>query len=283
MERRIRTKPASRFLHMARKQAAALLGTQIERGRQLRQLRISSRSQLRCAQTQITQWRAYTKELIDKMLGDSAEAEEITGCPEIGRSHHTALEILADDLYHAVDHTLGQLESLLSRLELIPEAPMRHSVVPKRANVRKVFLVHGRDEGAKQAVARYLERLGLDAVILSERPSNGSKTIIEKFEKHSAVGFAVVLLTPDDVGALASDRDTLSPRARQNVVFELGYFVGKLGRQRVCALYSGRLELPTDIAGVIYIPMEDGSEDWKLRLFKELQSARMRVKLDKAM
>ena len=99
-------------------------------------------------------------------------------------------------------------------------------------NTDKVFVVHGRDDGTKQTIARFLETLGLKPVVLHEQANIG-RTIIEKFEEHAQVGFAVVLLTPDDVGAFRDDKNKQKPRARQNVIFEFGYFIGKLGRKRV--------------------------------------------------
>jgi predicted nucleotide-binding protein len=101
---------------------------------------------------------------------------------------------------------------------------------------------------ARQSVARFVERIGFDAIILSEQANQG-RTIIEKIEAHGDVGFAVVLLTPDDVGGKAAD--SLRPRARQSVLLELGYFIVKLGRERVCTLAKGNLEIPTDFAGVV--------------------------------
>ena len=130
----------------------------------------------------------------------------------------------------------------------------------------------------KQTVARFLEKLGLDVVILHEQPNEG-KTIIEKLETHSsdvAIGYAVVLLTPDDVGKLASDEGVTSPRARQNVILELGYFIGKLGRARVCALHSGGVETPSDYHGVIYIPLDEAG-GWKLKLATELEAADFKI------
>lgn len=135
----------------------------------------------------------------------------------------------------------------------------------------EIFIVHGRDEEAAQAVARFLDKLGLNPVILHEKPSQG-RTIIEKFEHHAKVGFAVVLLTPDDVGAFQGNETNLKPRARQNVVLELGYFLGRLGRNRVCALKKGDVEIPSDYAGVMYIPL-DNPGGWKIELVKELKSA----------
>ena len=138
-----------------------------------------------------------------------------------------------------------------------------------KTNNGRIFLMHGHDEAAQATVARFLEQLGLDPVILAERPSGG-QTIIEKVEAHADVGYAVALLTADDVGSRLGD-DAVQPRARQNVIFELGYFIGRLGRERVCALTKGQPEIPSDYAGVVYIPME--SDAWKMGLFKELKAA----------
>jgi predicted nucleotide-binding protein len=151
--------------------------------------------------------------------------------------------------------------------------------MPIELNSRKVFLVHGHDEAVKLAVARFLEKLGLEPVILHEQPNKG-QTVIEKFEANSDVGFAVVLLTPDDEGRAATGKD-LRPRARQNVILELGYFIGKLCRPRVCALYKEGVELPSDIHGVIYVPY-DGAGGWRLELARELKAAGIDVDLNRA-
>lgn len=143
---------------------------------------------------------------------------------------------------------------------------------------RKVFVVHGHDDGVKQSVARLLERLDLEPVILHERPNKG-RTVIEKFEAHADVSFAVVLLTPDDVGGLSATGE-LRPRARQNVILELGYFIGKLGRARVCAIYAEGVEIPSDIHGVLYIPL-DASDGWRLKLASEIRAAGITVDLNR--
>jgi predicted nucleotide-binding protein len=143
----------------------------------------------------------------------------------------------------------------------------------KVSHGRKVFLVHGHDESALQTVARFLEKIGLEAIILREQPDAG-RTIIEKFEGcASEVGFAVVLLTPDDLGGVDMEPATIF-RARQNVIFELGYFAGKLGRGRVCLMRAGPIEIPSDLHGVIYTEL-DAAEGWKLKLIKELKAANL--------
>ena len=138
---------------------------------------------------------------------------------------------------------------------------------------RKVFVVHGHDEATLQAVARFLEKLKLEAIVLREQPDQG-RMIIEKFEDYaSEVGFAVVLLTPDDLAGAAATPSQTS-RARQNVIFELGYFVGKLGRGRACLLRKGEVEIPSDLYGVIYSEMDAG-EGWKLKLAREFAAAKL--------
>jgi predicted nucleotide-binding protein len=129
-----------------------------------------------------------------------------------------------------------------------------------------VFIVHGHDGELKQSVARIIEKQGLNAVILSEQANQG-RTIIEKFENNSNVGGAICLFTADDVGN--SKKDT-SPkdRARQNVVFEAGYFIGKLGRDHVVILADSGLEMPSDLSGIVYTE----TSDWRVELLKELKA-----------
>ena len=164
-----------------------------------------------------------------------------------------------------------ELETPLARLS--PDASAR----PKLS--RKVFVVHGHDVAAREAMARFLEKIELEAIILHEQPDQGL-TIIEKFESYAnQVAFAVVLLTPDDLSG-ASSALAQTTRARQNVIFELGYFVGKLGRGRACLLRKGEVEIPSDLYGVIYTDM-DASDGWKLKLVKELKAAELNFDANK--
>lgn len=135
----------------------------------------------------------------------------------------------------------------------------------------EIFIVHGHDEALKIEVARTIERAGLDVTILHEKPNEGL-TIIQKLEKYAATaGYAVILMTPDDKGK--SKKETkYKDRARQNVVLEWGYFVGKLGADRVCAIHTENIELPSDISGILYITY-DNNGGWKIQLMKELEKA----------
>ncbi|TFZ45586.1 hypothetical protein E5C33_08890 [Stenotrophomonas maltophilia] len=149
-----------------------------------------------------------------------------------------------------------------------------------RESTRRVFVVHGHDDGLKETVARYLSRLEMTPVVLHEEPNQG-RTIIEKFEQNTSVDFAVVLFTPDDVGYPANSVEQSRPRARQNVVLELGFFMGALGRHRVCVLYSGEIELPSDYGGVLYIPLDRGGA-WRFLLAKEMKAAGINIDLNLA-
>lgn len=142
----------------------------------------------------------------------------------------------------------------------------------------KVFIVHGHDDSAKQAVARFLEKMEFEAIILHEQ-ADGGRTIIEKIEAYTDVIFAIVLYTPCDEGRVRTGGE-LKARVRQNVVFEHGYLIGKLGRNRVCALVKENIETLGDISGVIYKPM-DAAGAWKTEILKEMQSAGIKVDAQK--
>ena len=136
----------------------------------------------------------------------------------------------------------------------------------------KIFVVHGHDEEMEQKVARALEKLGLEPVILHEKPNQG-KTLIKKLEDISEdISFAIVLFSPDDKGCEANNfPKSANLRARQNVIFELGYFIGKFGRNKVLVLFKEEInfESPSDFVGVLYTSFKDG---WELEMVRELRS-----------
>lgn len=168
------------------------------------------------------------------------------------------------------------IDTMIEDLQLDVPKPLVQTINQNKS--AKVFVVHGRDDLAKIEVARFLEKLGIEAIILHEQV-NGGATIIEKFEQYSDVGFAVILYTPCDTGKYKDDKKA-NFRARQNVVFEHGYFIGKIGRKNVLALVKDNVEKPSDIDGVVYQPM-DNSGAWKFKLAKELQNCNFDIDMNK--
>ena len=183
-----------------------------------------------------------------------------------------------------IPRTVTMLESLIKtvRERTDPARPASATGESGPGASDRVFVVHGRQEAPRETVARFVERLGLKAIILHEQASE-SRTIIEKFERHADVGYAVVLLTADDQGGLiGDDASNNKHRARQNVILELGYFVGKLGRGRVCVLYEQDVEIPSDFHGVGYVRLDaDGA--WRLSLAREMKVAGLDVDLNRAL
>lgn len=162
---------------------------------------------------------------------------------------------------------------LLHQDEFTPKSTEKKSNIQSQKmkyEKNKVFIVHGHDNETKQEVARFIESIGLEVIILHEKASR-SMTIIEKIEYYSnEANFAIVLYTPCDKGRGAKETKTPArDRARQNVVFEHGYLMAKIGRENVCALVKGEIETPSDISGVVYTPL-DLSGGWKIELRKEL-------------
>ena len=156
-------------------------------------------------------------------------------------------------------------------LELFDGVPARQQDQPgSGAAGSSVFVVHGHDDGAREGVARFLEKAGLKAVILHEKPNSGA-TIIEKLERYSDVAFAIILLTGDDACEGVGEGE-MQRRARQNVIFEAGLFVGRLGRDRVALLYEPGVEIPSDLHGLLYTEL-DAKDAWKIDLLKELIDA----------
>lgn len=164
-----------------------------------------------------------------------------------------------------LDVESGEYEEVVAK----PKARVSNT---KEAGVKskRVFVVHGHDELLKTKTARFIEKLGFEAVILHEQANRGM-TIIEKIEAHTDVGFAIVLYTPDDRGNTAAGAagGDLLLRARQNVVFEHGYLMAKLSREQVVPLVSGKLDLPSDISGVVYVD----DKNWELDIAKEMKAA----------
>lgn len=169
---------------------------------------------------------------------------------------------------------VSMLRAAIKEIELTSPSPR---IAPGAATTGStIFVVHGRDEARKEGVARFLGKLtSKEPVILHEQASAGD-TIIEKLEKYAATaGYAVVIATGDDRGCLAGE-DEYRPRARQNVIFELGYFFGLLGRKRVALLYDTTVERPSDTDGIVHIPFDDAN-GWRSTLAREIEDAGLEI------
>ena len=277
--------PKRAILQMSRAEAEDRIRAQIEKGRQLLTRMIRNEAELKDARQEMYTWSDYNRDLLKRVVDTDELAEGYGRGVLFGTLGPTPFPAQVKKFYSDVEYYINRLESILRRLELIPESPTlaqptQEQPISGRAETgRRVFVVHGHDEEAKQSVARCLEKLDLEAVILHEQPNQG-RTIIEKFEDYADVSFTVVLLTPDDIGAARDDINNLRPRARQNVVFELGFFIGKLGRQRVCALHKGDVEIPSDFAGVLWVPMDPGGA-WRFALGRETRAAGIDVDLNR--
>ncbi len=150
-----------------------------------------------------------------------------------------------------------------------------HTEQQQQRDMSKIFIVHGHDGELKEAVARVIEKQDISAIILSEQ-ANGGRTIIEKFEDNSDVGGAICLFTADDIGKDKDLKDE-KKRARQNVVFEAGYFMGKLGRDHIVIIAESGIEMPSDLDGIVYT----SKTNWQLELLKELKAMGYKVSADK--
>jgi len=256
-----------------------LLKSQIERARAL----LGSRP---LSKNAYSQWELLARNYLEKAFGRGSP--NVSSVMKVGQ--YGAFPMDAGESWwenHRAESLTTQVTRLEGLVELLEtEVQLRGGTAISRLGPapsgHRIFLVHGHDETALQELARFLERLDQDVIVLREQPNRG-RTIIEKFEDYSGVGFAVVLLTPDDRGGPASlPFDQQQFRARQNVILELGYFLGRLGRSRVCALYREGVQIPSDYSGVLYVKLNaDGG--WRLQLAKELKAAGLPVDMNKAL
>lgn len=210
-----------------------------------------------------------------------AAAGDYIGITQLGQRRGT---LHAQELKYfkkRVEVKITNLNNLKTKTKLLKssenELPAEIMETEKIAN-NNIFIVHGHDDKTKSKIARTLEKLGLNPIILHEQPNSG-QTVIEKFENNSDVGFAVILLTCDDLGKTKTDSED-SYRARQNVILEMGYFIGTLGRNRVFPLYESGVELPSDLSGIVYNPLDNGGK-WKFDLVKELKAVNYDIDANK--
>jgi predicted nucleotide-binding protein len=218
-------------------------------------------------------WRQKTGVVLRNVLGDAnplyASFTSVQYSLSIF-SENTPQTVFDQARIRGVKQAIAILKAAKTEVELTGGIPERGEGPASTGD--RIFVVHGHNEARKHEVARVLRGLtGNEPVILHEQASQG-RTIIEKFEDHAAdVAFAVVIATGDDIGRAASGTEE-HPRARQNVILELGFFFGALGRARVALVYEEGVERPSDIDGIIRIPLDEAG-GWKLLLARELEGS----------
>ena len=260
---------------------------QIEKGKKLRDREIDSERELKHAIEDCENWVEYNKDMLSKLFNDPSIAKTYSTF-----FYYTYIRLDTENLPRTKDRFnqfMINLEYYIvwvgCHIDHLTNICTQHgiNVMPLDTSERifgdEIFIVHGHNEAAKYKVANFVKNLDLTATILDEQPSRG-QTIIDKFEEHAnEAGFAIVLLTSDDVGGPKDKKDELNPRARQNVILELGYFLHGLGRERVCVLYEDDVELLSDIHGIVYVSLDNG-DGWKLKLAKEMKNIGLPINPD---
>lgn len=279
-------KPVLCFV-MSRDDARDRLQERIEKGLILKRRHVATQESYEELSNEYSKWDSFNSELLKRIFSnDEMEGEYSAWVGAMLMSlHPKSLSEEVTDIHKEIDKKIHRIDSIVERFELIP---LNESLLPVLTPVKdvpqaliktkKVFVVHGHDESAKNNLEILLHEIGLEPVVLHRQADEGM-TIIEKFEKHSDVGYAFILLTPDDVAYQANE--DIKPdeqrvkefRARPNVIFEFGYFVGKLGRSRVCCLYSGNVTLPSDVSGMIYKRYDKSIEEVAYSVTKDLKAS----------
>jgi predicted nucleotide-binding protein len=271
-------------LLVSRKEAEQKIDSQISKADAMRLEAIASESALKDARQRYYQWDDYTRTLLPTLFSGDEFQREFTSPLHYIYVGSNGLAANISEHRDDIGRKIGRLQSIRNRLELLSEPnnssqgrPASLYVAP--APKDKVFLVHGHNREMLLEAKDLLRDLGVEPVILSEKANLG-QTIVEKFEREANrnVKYAVVLMTDDDLGEArlrATNIAALKPRARQNVILELGSFMTRLGRGNVAVLYSDGVEMPSDYSGVAYISFSDG--EWRTKLVKELTAAGINV------
>lgn len=272
-------------LVVSRDDAKSRLQDRIEKGMELKKKQVANFQDFEALQHDYSKWDSFNSELLKRLFTSDELAHEYDwwGAMAVSMYEPSLGEKIAD-VYKDIDKKIRRIDSIIERLELISLSAAHQSQVASReepqpqSRSKRVFVVHGRDEAAKTSLEVFLHEIGLEPIVLHRQADEGL-TIIEKFEKHSDVGYVFVLLTPDEVSYLSAEESKPDAdrnkefRARPNVIFEFGYFVGKLGRSRVCCLYSGNVSLPSDVSGMIYKKYEKSIEEVAYGIIKDLKAS----------
>jgi len=273
-------------LLVSREEAKSKLEERSQKGLEIKKTQVNSNESLEAARYEYKKWDAFNNELLKRIFSTDELAEEYSHSMGVAVMRIGALSLgeKITHLHKDIDRKIRCIDSIIERLELIPlsmvspDLSSSAAIIPQPSKTNKVFVVHGHDEGAKSSLQVFLLQIGLEPVILHQQADEGL-TVIEKFEKHSDVGYAFILLTPDEIAYLKSEEDKIDGerqkeyRARPNVIFEFGFFVGKLGRSKVCCLHTGDVSLPSDVIGMIYKKYNSSIEEVFYSITKDLKAS----------
>ena len=223
-----------------------------------------------------SRWSQYNENLLMTLFSEGLENDSYNPFPSRRGLIYVPKHLLT---LNRMKKSINSLQGIYEQLNLYEEYS-ETSNTTQHSLGNDVFIVHGRDDESRFKVALFVKELGLNDIMLDRQPDEGVIAILDKFEREAKkADFAIALLTPDDVGALKNEAETqLNSRPRQNVVFELGYFICALGREKVCLLIKGEIENPSDLDGMLYKRM-DGDE-WKLKVARDMQQAGLPVDLN---
>lgn len=272
-------------LNFSRKDAEKQIQQVIDSGKSIQSVNIMSEEELDNAWRKTEKWKSTTKYMLINLFSDSSIADEFYKWSGMIYSKVAPWDkrVGAFDSY-LQDH-LDTLDSIISRLEYIEELHASSEEVPSRQtpeNQEEIFIVHGRDEEMLQIVKNFISKLGFKPIILKEQ-AGGSSSTAEKLEQASTKAkVAIVLLTSDDIGGFKGT-DVLDDRARQNVIYEIGKFHEKLGRNNVPVVLKEKVEIPSDILGMNYISWYNSIESWQILLGRELLKAGLSFDFNKAL
>jgi predicted nucleotide-binding protein len=281
--------PRPMTLSMPRAAVKKELETLAERYQAVHQTSIGSEEILKEVRNERDRINAYANTFLRKAFHDEQVARDFSasGFGIISMAPQS-LHVRGQRFVEACKEKISDLQSIIDQLNLYDEPGSPIATIDKPTpRGSEVFIVHGHNAAVRESVARAVETLGLPAMILHEQP-NAGRTIIEKLEAHQASGFAIILLTADDLGcsiasagkADAISRAQMEQRARQNVLFEAGLFIGLLTRKFVCLLKEPGVSIPTDLAGYVWTEI-DAAGLWKYSLAKELKAAGFDVDMNK--
>ncbi len=256
------------ILNIPPEKADDLIDKQLNYGDTLLNLKIKNIQQWKSTEKKFKAWNSENYELLKSIFKNNRVAKDYSSTGwSIGRIFISDLKLSEKTakLFSDIKEKLDKLSSIKLSLGIFKIK----TETGERDNSKKLFFVHGTNCSTKSEVINFITQLGLDAIILQEFIAGG-KTLIDEILTRSEVKFAIVLLTPDNVGGIQPEN--LKFRADQNVILELGIFVGLLGRENVCGLYTSDLQLPEDYHGFEYIQI-DKQNKWQEQVVKELQNA----------